>query len=217
PEGYPNEIDYLLKKIEFSKKPIDPIDEVDYLMLHCFGVAKKFGEEFQAETEDILNSLLFDAKRRGKLIIFPKKELMHHFHLLDIRGTIKATLKVFKDDPEKYKILEPLGVACRYQYDIEDIETDLAAGYVNISQEECTQFNIVNEDLNNPSSTKIKRWIRQRAKDGIKLLEEHHRGLHEGNFSQLARWTFLVVYEIPARKVFRRVLSQNQILDSNRK
>ena len=62
---------------------------------------------------------------------------------MDIRGTIKATLKVFKDDPEKYTILEPLGVACRYQY---DIETDLAAGYVNISQEECAQFNVVKED-----------------------------------------------------------------------
>ena len=74
--------DYLLEKIKFLHNPVDPKDEVDYLMLHCFKVAEKFGEEFQAETEDILNSLLFDANRRGKMIIFPKKELMHHFHLL---------------------------------------------------------------------------------------------------------------------------------------
>ena len=217
PEGYLNEYDYLSEKIVFSKNPIDPKDEVDYLMLYCFKLAEKFGEEFQTETEDILNSLLFDANRRGKMIIFPKKELMHHFHLLDIRGTIKATLKVFKDDPKKYKILEPLGVACRYQYDIEDIEADLAAGYVNISQEDCTLFNIVKEDLNDPSSLKIKKWLRLRAEDGMELLGEHHRRLHEGNFSLLARWTFSVVYEFPARKVFRRILSEKQILDSNKK
>ncbi|MCP4978384.1 MAG: class 1 isoprenoid biosynthesis enzyme [Maribacter sp.] len=210
PEGYLNESDYITEKIRFSKNPTNPKDEVDYLMLHCFKVAEKFGEEFQAETEDILNSLLFDANRRGKMIIFPKKELMHHFHLLDIRGTIKATLKVFKDDPEKYKILEPLGVACRYQYDLEDIETDLAAGYVNISQEECAQLNIVKEDLNDPSSLKIERWSRNRAKDGIKLLEEHHRRLPKGNFSWLERWTFRLVYEYPARKVFKRIISETQ-------
>ena len=144
------------------------------------------------------------------MIIFPKKELMHHFHLLDIRGTIKATLKIFKDDPEKYMLLEPLGVACRYQYDIEDIETDLAAGYVNISKEECSQFNIVKEDLNDPSSLKIRRWLQQRAKDGMQLLEEHHRRLPEGDFSLLESWTFSLVYEYPARKVFKKIISETQ-------
>lgn len=207
PKSYHNESDYILEKIEFSKRMINPKDEVDYLMLHCFELAEKFGEEFHAETEDILNSLLFDAKRRGKMIIFPKEELMHHFHLLDIRGTIRATLKVFKDDPDKYELLEPLGVACRYQYDIEDIEADLAAGYVNISQEDCNQFDILKEDLNDPSSLKIKKWIYQRAKDGLELLKEHHQKLLEGDFSLLERWTFLLVYELPAKKVFKKIIS----------
>ena len=172
PEGFLNESDYIFEKIKFSKSMKNPKDEVDYLMLYCFELAEKFGEDFHAETEDILNSLFFDAKRRGKLIIFPKQELMHHFHLLDIRGTIRATLKVFKDDPDKYELLEPLGVACRYQYDLEDIEADLAAGYVNISQEDCAQFNIVKEDLNDPRSLKIKKWSRHRASNGLKLLQE---------------------------------------------
>lgn len=208
PQGYRSESDYIAEKIKFSKNPIHPKDEVDHLMLYCFQLSEKFGEEFGAETEDILNSLLFDANRRGKMIIFPKKELMHHFHLLDIRGTIKATLKVFKDNPEKYRIIEPLGVACRYQYDIEDIETDLAAGYVNISQEECAQFNIVKEDLNNPYSLNIKRWLYQHAKDGMQLLKEHRRRLPEGNFSLLEKWTFSLVYEHPARKTFKKIISE---------
>lgn len=210
PEGYLNEVDYIFEKIKFSKSMINPIDEVDYLILYCFELAEKFDENFQAETEDILNSLLFDAKRRGKMIIFPKKELMHHFHLLDIRGTIRATLKVFKDDPDKYGLLEPLGVACRYQYDIEDIEADLAAGYVNISQEDCAQFDIVKEDLKDPSSLKIKKWMRQRAKDGLELLKEHHQKLQEGDFSLLEKWTFLLVYEFPAKKVFKKIISETE-------
>jgi hypothetical protein len=208
PAGFSNECDYLESKIRFSKDPAHPVDEADCLMLHCFRVAGKFGEDFRSETDDILNSLLFDARRRGKMIIFPGKELMHHFHLLDIRGTIRATLKVFKDDPDKYVLLEPLGVACRYQYDIEDIATDLAAGYVNISAEECAQFGITRGDLNDPASPKIRRWLHQRAADGLQLLEEHHRRVPEGNFSLLERWTFTLVYELPARKVFTNVLSE---------
>jgi len=209
PKGYLCAKDYLLEKIEFSKNPIHPKDEVDYLMLHCFKLADQFGAEFQGETADILNSLLFDANRRGKMIIFPKKELMHHFHLLDIRGTIKATLKVFKDDPEKYILLEPLGVACRHQYDIEDINADLAAGYVNITQEDCRQFNISLEDLNSPVSLKIKKWLRHKAEIGMKLLDEHHKKLPEGNFSQLEKWAFALVYEIPAKKAFKQIISDN--------
>ncbi|MDF2157087.1 hypothetical protein [Algoriphagus sp. CAU 1675] len=212
PEGYHSASDYLLGKIKFSKNPIDPKDEVDHLMSYCFDLAKKFGEEFNNETEDILNSLLFDANRRGKMIIFPKKDLMHHFHLLDIRGTIKATLKVFNDDPEKYLLLEPLGIACRYQFDIEDIETDLAVGFVNISKEECEQFGIDQEDLKNPNSLKLKKWLRQRAKDGLLLLEEHHRRIPEGNFSLLERMTFSLVYENPARKVFEKVISDTKTI-----
>ena len=211
PEGYFDESEYINSKILFSKNPIDPKDEVDYLMLYCFELAERFGEDFRVETEDILNSLLFDANRRGKMIIFPKKDLMHHFHLLDIRGTIRATLKVFKDDPDKYELLEPLGVACRYHYDIEDIEADLAAGYVNISQEECVQLDITREDLNDPSSLKIKKWLFQRDEEGMQLLEEHHQRLHKGNFSLLEKWTFSLVYELPARKVFKKIISESVI------
>ncbi len=209
PEGYRDESDYILAKIAFSKNPIDPKDEADYLMLYCFQLAERFGENFDEETEDILNSLLFDARRKGRLIVFPKEELIHHFHKLDIKGTIRATLKIFKDDPEKFKILEPLGLACRYQYDLEDFEADIAAGYVNISKEECDALGISQEDLQNTSSPKIKKWFLQRAEQGLMLLEEHHHRLPEGNFSMLARATFPMVYEMPARKLFQKIKSDH--------
>lgn len=206
--GYTNESEYISEKIAFSKNLINPKDEVDYLMMYCFEQAEKFGEDFHEETKDILDSLLFDAKRRGNVFIFSKEELNYHFHLLDIRGTIRATLKVFKDDPEKYKLLEPLGIACRHQYDIEDFDTDIAAGYVNISSEECEQFEIKQADLYNSSSSKIKSWLHHHAQEGMDLLKEHHRLLPHGKFTLLEKAVFRVVYENPARKTFLKILSE---------
>jgi len=208
PEGYVNESEYLSEKIAFSENPVNPKDEIDLLMVYCFKLAEKFEEDFYAETKDILNGLLFDARRRGKEIIFPKEELNYHFHLLDVRGTIRATLKVFKDDPDKYRILEPLGIACRHQYDIEDFDADIAAGYVNISVEECERLGISREDLHNSSSPNIKSWLRLHASDGMALLDEHNRILPQGKFSLLERAVFKVIYEMPAKKVFRKLLSE---------
>jgi len=207
-EGYSNESEYLSEKTAFANNPVNPKDDVDCLMMYCFELAERFGADFHAETQDILDSLLFDARRRGKRIIFPKAALIHHFHLLDIRGTIRATLKVFRDDPDKYKILEPLGIACRHQYDIEDFEADIAAGYVNISIEDCEHFGIKQEDLYKSASPNIRSWLRQHAGEGMALLLEHHRIMPQGRFSLLQRAVFKVVYEIPARKVFLKLLSE---------
>lgn len=208
PAQYPDASTYLEGKIRFSHNLKNPVDEVDYLMLYCFEVGKRFGADFIKETDDILESLMFDAQRKGKWLTFNEEVLKHHFHLLDIRGTIRATLKVFNDDPEKYRLLEPLGVACRYQYDIEDIETDLAAGYVNISKEECEKFTIEESLLRSGVTPAIKQWLRYHAESGLQLLLQHHHNLPDGNFSMLEKLVFRVVYENPARKVFNSVLNK---------
>ncbi|PHN05511.1 hypothetical protein [Flavilitoribacter nigricans] len=211
PPEYPDEASYILQKIEFSKLPLHPEDEVDYLMCYCFEVADRFGADFREETSDILNSLLFDARRRGHLEIFPHEELSNHFHKMDIRGTIRATLKVFNEDPDKYLFLEPLGMASRYQFDLEDFEADIAAGYVNISREECDQWGITRAHLYDSSSLPIRRWFRWKAEAGLALLEEHHRRLPQGRFSLLSRATFPLVYEAPARKRFMQVLRECKV------
>lgn len=208
PDGYTSESEYINDKIGFSTNPAKPKDEVDFLMMYCFELAEKFGVDFHEETKDILNSLLFDAKRRGKSMIFSKEELNYHFHLLDIRGTIRATLKVFNDDPDKYKILEPLGIACRHQFDIEDFEADIAAGYINISKEDCERFGIKKEDFTGKYSSGVKLWLKNHAKEGMNLIFEHHKIMPQGKFSLLERMTFKIVYEIPAMKVFLKMLSE---------
>jgi hypothetical protein len=40
------------------------------------------------------------------------------------------------------------------------------------------------------------------------LLDEHHQIMPKGDFSMLERAVFKVVYEIPAKKVFRKILSK---------
>ena len=206
PEGYASQADYLLTKISFSQDPTNPTDEVDYLMLHCFELARKFGQDFTLETKDILESLLFDAKRRDKFKIFPHKELMHHFHVLDIRGTVRATLKVFKEDSEKYPLLEPLGLASRFQFDLEDYRGDIAAGYVNISLEECDEFGITEEDIHDMESPRLHLWFCHRARMGLELLARHEENMSGAKFSLLARATFPVVYGNPARRIFEKTL-----------
>lgn len=217
PEGYSDESEYISEKIAFSNNPVNPKDEAECLMMYCFALAEKFGQDFQAETKDILNSLLFDARRRGKSVIFPEEELNYHFHVLDVRGTISATLKVFNDDPGKYKILEPLGMACRHQYDIEDFEADIAAGYINISREDCHVFGIGQEDMQNRYSPNMRYWLDHHAVEGVALLEEHHRRMPQGKFSLFERAVFRVVYEIPARKVFLETLTETHRQDTGKK
>lgn len=206
PEGYASGSQYLMEKIDFSLKRENPKDEVDFLMLHCFDLAQKFGEEFHEETKDILDSLLFDANRRNKFLILSNEDLMYHFHLLDVRGTIKATLKIFKEDPDKYEILQSLGIATRLQYTLEDFESDVKVGYINISKEDCIKFGISKEDILNINSPKIKDWLRSTANQGMQLLDDHRANLHKGKFSLLTRATFPLVYEYPARRVFRQFL-----------
>jgi hypothetical protein len=209
PGNHKTSAEYICEKIRFAENPVHPADEVDYLMIYCFQLANKFKAEFHSETKDILNSLLFDAHRRDQLNIYTSAELNEHFHRLDIRGTIRATLKIFNDDPDKYKLLRPLGIACRIQYDLEDFESDIAAGYINISKEEFNELNIKKEDLFDVSSTPIKIWFRKRAQKGMELLEEHHQLIPAGKFSLLERATFKLVYENPARRLFMQILTND--------
>lgn len=203
PEQYKTSEQFVLEKIDFSQNPTSPQDSADYLMLHCFELADKFGQDFSSETQDILESMLFDSRRYGTGNIFPDKELHHHFHMLDVRGTIGATLKVFGEDPEKYPILEPLGLACRIHYNIRDYEEDIAAGLVNIPKEDCEYFGIKDLNMNSPE---IQSWFRYQAIQGMKLLRQHEETVDKGDFGLLARLTFNPVYLNPAKKCFERVM-----------
>ena len=208
PVEYGNSVTYLQSKIDFSINPQNPTDDIDLLFLHCFDLAKRFNEEFNQETGDILNSLLFDAKRHATGRVFPRQELMDHFHAMDIRGTIRATLKIFKDDPENYRLLEPLGLATRFHYDLQDFESDIAAGYINIPLEDVIEFDIDINCLQDRFSPNVYRWFIKQALNGLEYLDLHKVNLRTAKLSLLARATFPLVYVNPARKYFNQVLRE---------
>ena len=210
PDGYHTSVEYVEAKLKFSRTLANPVDEADYLLLYCFQLADKFGENFTEETNDILSSLLFDAHRKGKDIVFPEEELMHHFHLLAVRGTIRATLKLFKESPDKYELLSPLGIATRIYYDLQDYKADLEAGYINISREDCFKFDIQPEAIRFRSHPTVQNWFRHQASKGMLFLEEHHENLKLANFSWLTRVALPLVYEYPARNFFKNVLAEEK-------
>ena len=111
-----------------------------------------------------------------------------------------------REDPDKYIWLEALGTATRYHYDLQDFEEDIKAGYVNIPEEDCNRFGISRESLHDIRAPGIQNWFRHHAKEGMLLLEKHRLELRKGNFSLLARATFPLVYEGPARNYFRKIL-----------
>lgn len=206
PSGYKTKEDFVAERIDFSLDARKPKHQIDYLMLYCFELASKFGEDFSEETRDILSSMLFDAKRYGKKELFPEEVLFHHFHLLDVKGTIRATLKVFGENPENYSRLENLGLASRIYYNLRDYDEDLEAGFVNIPKEDCLRLRIRPNDLENRVSSGVNNWFKEQSEKGIELLDEHNGNMSNGSLGFLAKVTLPLVYEKPARRYFERVI-----------
>ena len=206
-------VEYIERKVGFLDNLENPEDEIDYLLLYCFNLSNKFNQEFVEETRDILSSLLFDAKRLNTATVFPANVLKNHFHLMDIRGTIRATLKVFNEEPQQYILLEPLGIATRFQYDLEDFFDDVRMGLISISEEKLNQFGLRVEDLSDRENPLVKLWFREQALEGMKLLDQHRQNLKLAKFSFLTRITLYFVYEKPASKYFREVIQENENID----
>lgn len=217
PERFGNSIDFVLEKIEFVKNPRSPKDRIDCLAAYCFELAKGMGEDFSQESQDILNSMLFDARRYGKKLVFPEAELMHHFHLLDVRGTIGAAVKIFGEDPKNGPLLAPLGLASRIYYNLRDYKEDILAGFVNISSEDCDKFGInplkIEENLEGSLeyriSLPVQGWMKAQAEKGLSLIRDYQDNLSASHFRFVTRLALPAVYEKPARKFFEKVLKSN--------
>lgn len=213
PRGYSDTETCMLDKIRFAGNPTKPADESDAMMIHCFRLGSMFGASFGDETQDILGSLLFDARRMGQDRFFSSDELMEHYHQLDIRGTVKATVKLFNENTDDFLLLEPLGMASRFFYDIRDAADDLAKGLVNISLEDALAFGITPDNMCEPGNTGVRRWCRAQALRGIQLLALHRQQIRKGRFRLSTRLTFLFVYERPARGFFNKILRQTADLE----
>ncbi|MFA6106225.1 MAG: hypothetical protein WC745_00975 [Patescibacteria group bacterium] len=178
PEGYASRTDYVLRKLDFVKGKREPEDDIERLLAVSSELAGSFGADFTEESENILKSLLFDANRRGTYQIFSEEDLAKHFFDLDIRGGVKGSLKIFGENPDYFKIIEPLGQAERIYYNLRDFNEDIGDGLINISGEDCARLGITEELLRSgqyESHPGVRTWFREQAEKGLTLMEEYKR------------------------------------------
>jgi hypothetical protein len=204
PEGM-SRVEYAERKIVFARNSIHPQDDAEVLLLYCHILAEKMGEDFSEETAEIMESMLFDAKRQGTGTIFPAKELGHHFDLLDIRGTARIMLKIFHEDVSKYRLVEPLGVASRMYYNMRDFSQDIQAGLVNVTAEDFGRLGLSRADLHT-GSPKIQRWFVEQSTCGLELLAQHDMNVKEGDFGWRSKVAFPLFYGSQAKKYFTTTL-----------
>jgi len=203
PQGFASASDFVKYNIEFDYK--NPQDDTDYLAIYYSQLAKKQGFDLVNESKDILYSMLFDAIRDGKNIVYSQKTLTDHFDLLDIRGTICAALKIFGEDPARYEDLSALGQAARIYYTLRDFPEDVKDKQINISREDMNKYRLSVNDLRNPSA--MRPWRLHEAGRGTLLLEKHRQNIKQTPpFKFVTRATLPFVYSVPARCHFNKIL-----------
>ena len=206
PARYTSKVDFLAEKLRFTNTLNNPLDDADQVFLYCQYLQQKTGISLNDETKDILMAMYFDAKRVETATQATQQELDDHYFMLDIRGTIRATLKVFGEDPDKVGFLVPLGRATRIQYDLEDLSSDLQAGIINIPSEDMIKYKLGDRAHSDNGNLDI--WTMEKAREGMMLLDEHRIQLPKAGFRLLTRATLKWVYEYPAHKYFKSVLNK---------
>lgn len=205
PEGYDSASHYIEEKIAFLRAPLTPMDNVDALLLYCEQLSRKEGLSLTHERELILRSMLFDAQRFGKYQIFSAAILNEHFYRCDIEGTGIGALKIFDEDPTKYRLVKPLGVASRIHDNLLDYEKDIKAGYINIPGEDVDRFGMTLEDIMDVNSPKVRKWFEKEGERGRGLLAEDRMLFPQGRFSTLGRFFVHLYFRRPAVHYFNNL------------
>lgn len=197
---------YLEDKQSFIRDPRTPKDPVDYLFTYCYQLANKAGLRIDPELDAFFEYFLFDAKRRGTGAIFPRAKLDKAYDACDITGTIRGSLMVFGDDPNRAELLAPLGKATRIHYTLRDYEADVKAGFVNISQEAVLAHGITSTDLPNRFSKPVQTWFRGEAVTGLELLDRHSQIMRREKFGWRGQMALKYAYAKPTRAYLEEVL-----------
>lgn len=211
PEGYGSIVAFTEDLLTFVRQPVNAEEErvnvVQRLLLYCLRLGARFDQDFHVETEYILSSMLFDAKRRtdASPTFHSEESLQRYFHDLDIRGTIRACLKVGDESTELEEDIVPLGRATRIQYNLRDLDEDVAAGLVNVSAEDAKRLGLTMDDLQQgTNSSGVRAWCTEQAALAWTQLEQH------GKAAKPKRWmtnaVLSWVYERPARNFIRQTL-----------
>lgn len=203
-------IAYLEDKQAFVRNPEHPQDDLDYLFTYCYQLAHRAGLEIHHELDAFFDYFLFDARRRGTGEIFTRTELDQAYDACDITGTIRGSLMVFGDDPEKAVLLIPLGKSVRKYYSLRDYESDIAAGFVNIPKESVEAHWITRDDLPDRFSPPVRAWFHEEAASGLQLLDEHNRIMRREKFAWRGRLALPLAYVRPTRAYLEAVLADQK-------
>lgn len=203
-------VSYLEQKRTFIRNPENPQDELDYLFVYCYQLANTAGLQIHRELDAFFDYFLFDAKRYGTGEIFTRGELDQAYNACDITGTIRGSLMVFGDDPEKAELLMPLGRAVRKYYTLRDYDTDIAAGFVNIPRESVEEHGITRDDLPNRFSPPVRAWFYEEASSGLQLLDAHSRIMKREKFAWRGRLALPLAYVRPTRVYLEAVLANQK-------
>ena len=182
---------------------------IDGLLEYVLYLVLQLGADFENEALALMQSLLFDAKRRTTVCqpphILPRDLLAENLYKLDIIGTIRPTLFFFREDMEKVHYLHQLGVAVRIKYNLKDLFVEAKKGLINISIEDMEHFHLSKEDLSNPSSPGWQEYFESEARSGLRMIEMHRKSLKEAEFAPFTLAALNVVHERPAKKFLQGI------------
>ena len=115
-----------------------------------------------------------------ELLIFNKEELEHHFHILDIRGTVGLWLILLRERSDAFPALGHLGEAARIYYNIRDLREDMRARLCNIPRESFETFAIpMPHDFSDHALAEwcalpqVRAWRIAEARQGARLFNEY--------------------------------------------
>jgi len=215
PKRFSSAVEFVENKIDFSRtlseSPAEaqPVDVVDRRMVHCYDLAARLGFGIDEETDAILSSMLFDARRLLKaetdgIAAYSRKELADHFDKLDIVGTISGIIKARGGYSGYIELLleavKPLGTASRIFYTLQDYNADIRAKLLNIPSEDMDTYQISKEellrsgrdlehilkapklkprDLGHVLPLPVRGWFLQEAAEGLRAIGEYKRNMAE--------------------------------------
>lgn len=207
PDGV-DPIEYLLAKREFVRAPRNPRDVHEQLYVRATELAAELGFDVSEESDALLESLIFDARRYGTAEIFPSAVLDQYYFDRDIVGTARTMLKALGDDSTKVDLLWPLCTATRMHYDMADFDIDVRKGFINIASEDVARAGIGPGDLF-ADSPKIRALFAEQAQRGLDLLREHARV--RSAFKPLTRSVFPCFYVLPCKRAFLRLAAERRV------
>ncbi len=199
--GGEHPVEHLERKLRFVRELPTPHDEMERVYLRAVELATQLGFQIHEESDALLSSLLFDARRYGSRNFYPAAELERYYFDRDIFGTGRAMLKALGEDAGKFELLRPLCTATRLHYDICDFTVDVSKGLVNIAREDADRLGVGVGDLH-ADNPKVKRVFGEHARLGLSLLEQHEQNKHA--FNVLCRAVFPGFYVLPCRRSLRR-------------